>query len=509
MPDFLGSIQQQLNDFWQGLDGGQRVKLLSVVVLSVLIVTVGVYVISKPNYVPLFTTVLNEKDTAEVVNKLNEIGVSHKTDSDGRLTVPENSKDTAKYQLSQANVPKGTTTYADAVSNTKLGTTESDKSRIYVEQKAKEVANSLVENSDTISTAQVFFNISENSSFFGDTEKSTASVKITPRGELSPTQVEGIARFVANSMQGLDPKNVEVVDNNMIVLKDYDDPSTAGADKQYTLIQTVKKNKEKEIRDVLSNQSTEYDDVKVVTNLKLDFDTEVTDAKTLEPVIDGTGAIINKSEKIESLTNGSSGGVPGTDSNTGTTTYPSTDSSSGSSYKNSDTVTNYGYNEKVTKSSKALGQVDLENSTVAVSLYYGRSVDQVPSQEVINKVINIVSKATGLSSDKISVETFKIAKETAQKSSFSLVQLLQKYGAFALAIILIGLLAVGVFVGPKKIKIEGMPTGLKLPKLPEAELEEIVMEEKSEVKKQIDKFIKQKPEAVANLLRNWLTEDWE
>ena len=40
-------------------------------------------------------------------------------------------------------------------------------------------------------------------------------------------------------------------------------------------------------------------------------------------------------------------------------------------------------------------------------------------------------------------------------------------------------------------------------------LPEIEIEERSEVKKQLEKFVKQKPEAVAQLLRNWLTEDYE
>jgi len=31
----------------------------------------------------------------------------------------------------------------------------------------------------------------------------------------------------------------------------------------------------------------------------------------------------------------------------------------------------------------------------------------------------------------------------------------------------------------------------------------------SNVKEQIDKFAKEKPESVAQLLRNWLNEDWE
>ena len=42
------------------------------------------------------------------------------------------------------------------------------------------------------------------------------------------------------------------------------------------------------------------------------------------------------------------------------------------------------------------------------------------------------------------------------------------------------------------------------------ELEEIELKETLETKRQIEKFVDEKPEAVANLLRNWLTEDeWE
>ena len=44
----------------------------------------------------------------------------------------------------------------------------------------------------------------------------------------------------------------------------------------------------------------------------------------------------------------------------------------------------------------------------------------------------------------------------------------------------------------------------------QVELEEIEVKENLETKRQIDKFVDEKPEAVANLLRNWLSdEDWE
>ena len=42
----------------------------------------------------------------------------------------------------------------------------------------------------------------------------------------------------------------------------------------------------------------------------------------------------------------------------------------------------------------------------------------------------------------------------------------------------------------------------------ETELEEIDAEGKSEVSLLIEKFVEENPDAVANLLRNWLQEDW-
>ena len=41
------------------------------------------------------------------------------------------------------------------------------------------------------------------------------------------------------------------------------------------------------------------------------------------------------------------------------------------------------------------------------------------------------------------------------------------------------------------------------------ELEDIGVQQKSDTRLMIEKFVDENPEAVANLLRNWLTEDWE
>jgi flagellar M-ring protein FliF len=44
---------------------------------------------------------------------------------------------------------------------------------------------------------------------------------------------------------------------------------------------------------------------------------------------------------------------------------------------------------------------------------------------------------------------------------------------------------------------------------PVEEIEEIGLEDKSDARKTVEKFVEDNPEAVANLLRNWLQEDWQ
>ena len=43
---------------------------------------------------------------------------------------------------------------------------------------------------------------------------------------------------------------------------------------------------------------------------------------------------------------------------------------------------------------------------------------------------------------------------------------------------------------------------------PEATIEDIDVETKSETRKMVEKFVDENPEAAAILLRNWLTDEW-
>jgi len=56
--------------------------------------------------------------------------------------------------------------------------------------------------------------------------------------------------------------------------------------------------------------------------------------------------------------------------------------------------------------------------------------------------------------------------------------------------------------------LETAAVGAEVTDVPE-EIVDLNVEEPSELKKQIDKFAQENPDAVAQLLRNWIADDWE
>ncbi len=81
-----------------------------------------------------------------------------------------------------------------------------------------------------------------------------------------------------------------------------------------------------------------------------------------------------------------------------------------------------------------------------------------------------------------------------------------------LIVVILGLLAFVIFRSMRGEKTEEVEEELSVESLlqstPETELEDIELEAKSETRKLIEKFVDENPEAAANLLRNWLNEDW-
>ena len=80
-----------------------------------------------------------------------------------------------------------------------------------------------------------------------------------------------------------------------------------------------------------------------------------------------------------------------------------------------------------------------------------------------------------------------------------------------LIVLILGLLAFVILRSMRQAKVEEAEPEVSISEIlqstPPEELEEIGVEDKSEARKIVEKFVEDNPDAAANLLRNWLNED--
>ena len=524
MPEIFTKMFKSLSDFWKGLDKSQKTRIYITAALVAIFVGVGLFLIARPSY----TTVIqdaSDQDIAEMQKILTEKGISYQlTDDKKGIIVDVKDSDQAHFELVSAGYPKNGLTFADALSNIKINTTESDKKHIWQQLDESDIARQL-KLFKNVKDASVTITKPEKTLFIDDTNPSDvkAAVTIIPNGEITLALAQSIVKTVASSVEGLDPKNVTVVDEaGNILNSESTDTAIEKTSTQYEMKQRVKNDLEKNVRSILNGRFDSFDSASVVVNPILDFDTLTQQSKEISnPNGMETGAIVSRQEEKEEVKNGDTGAVAGMESNPGTTpSYPMGSTDAGS-YKRSDVTENWAYNESNKQVEKSIGEVIPEKTTAAITLLYGNRIadDSKLTDELIAQVKDLVSKATGIPFANVSVTKLKVVPpETVTPStSETIMALIDQYGLLALLFIMFVVLLIIAFPRKKKEKlvpalaVSGVEFENKynIPEIKHESLPEIDIEERSEVKKQLEKFVKQKPDAVAQLLRNWLTDDFE
>ncbi|MGI6778753.1 MAG: flagellar basal-body MS-ring/collar protein FliF [Acetivibrionales bacterium] len=529
MPEFFSRLKQQVTDFWNNLEKSQKTRIIITSAVVIVAVAAGMILLTRPNYMTLIRNA-DPKEVGEMSSILSENNIWSRVENNGTsITINTKDNNAAQIALAQEGYPKGGMTFEDAISLISISTTESDKKHIWKQQKISDIAQKL-EMLDNIEQATVNLAIPERSIFItSDNEqpKPTAYVMVKPKEKLTPKQVEGIIMIVSRSVEDLDPMDVTVVDNNSNILNTQSgDYFIDTANSQEELRLKRERDLEKKVYEYFSGgEFDSFDTLRVVANVVLDFDKEKSQIKSIaNPDGMDEGAIISRETKSIELENAAQGGVPGMDTNPGNEGAPTYQigEDGNSSYSEQHNIENFGYDETLSEREKATGKLMPDESSMAISLWYGKKVqnDSSLTDEFINEVRVAASLATGIPANNITVNKLKLAAPEIIEPSASerIRQLVSDYGFFAIIILLvIGFLIAAL---PRKKKEEepelavaadaaAMLSKFGVPEHEEISIPEIDLEERSEVKKQIEKFVRQKPESVAQLLRNWLSDEWD
>lgn len=290
----------------------------------------------------------------------------------------------------------------------------------------------------------------------------------------------------------------------------------------------AEKNMINNVRRVLLG-TNEFDNVEVSPNLVLDFSNQKSTEHTYTPAEGQTQGVLSHEDLFASENVSDVGGVPGTDSNDDDTTYVLEDNSNSRS-STTEESRDYLPNEKITTIETPSGVINYASSSLAASLIQYNVVreEDVDAQGLLDGVsweeyklannertrieldeefYNAAANATGIPVDNITLVAYsENLFFDAEGSAITATDVLQ----ILLIIVILALLAFVVLRSMKSEKHEEEEEELTVETLLQSDvaLEEISSENESEEKKLVSKFVEENPEAAANLLRNWLNEDW-
>lgn len=533
MPETISHISQQLTDKWNELEKSNKIRFIAIIGTIIAIISVIAVLLSKPKMVTLVKN-LETKQASQVAELLDKETIDYKLQDNG-TTILINSKEAnkAKLLMARENVPKGRFTFEDAMSNS-MSTTESEKRVKLHKAKESQIASAL-ETIEYVDNAQVNLVIPDaDNSFLESKQKASAAVILELSAPITNKQINGIANFVSRSVENLDTQDINIIDtegNNLYI------GEQAELDGTYSTQQEQKVFAEQDLKNKVAELIGKmYDDVRISPNLVFDYDQYVeTKEKYESPIPDSNKGIVTAEKTVDtSSTNTQTGAEPGQVPNGGEIPNYQLGGDQDSESKSKSKEANYAVDKTVSSTTKGLGKVDVDASSIAVYAFRNKVYKQEevekrlpPAQtweefKELNKeqlplpvdeaLIDSIKKATGLQN--VAVQSFEnpifIEQEPFKLS-------MQSYIPYIILMLFLTALGYGIykFTSPKEIielepelSVEEMLQTAK--KQQEPPLEDIEFGEDLEVKRQIEKFVDEKPEAVASLLRNWLADDeWE
>ncbi|MDF2906548.1 MAG: hypothetical protein K0R34_1869 [Herbinix sp.] len=529
MAERLKQIPRQLLDLWNKYTSKQKTIIISVFCVVVFAFALLIFLMQRVEY-EVLTISETTKDASDVIELLKAEEITYKLGED-ELTVSVDAKSysDAILLIASNDMPSTGLTVDELLSNS-LSTTNSDRTlklNLYLQNQLRNYIRTM----EGVEDAQVYYIPTETgNSILTEVQDTSASVLLTVNDDFQVQTAETIAETVASVIGNKTAEKVKVADQEGNLL-------FGGEQDLYSGSANSNEDFKERLRNTFINNlymgllKSGYDDAEIMPNLTFNMD-KVTELYTEYLPAEGQDqGLFSHSYTYTSENANTSGGVPGTDSND-ETDYMIEDSNS---TNGSVEIEEYDYlpNERVTNTEFEIGAIVPEQSSISIVLRkvinykeedleleglladisfeeYALQNDGSRMAEVDPSVLKMVSLATGISEDRISISAYE---QPVFLPKAQTVRSWTDYLQIVLAVLIVGLLIFVVFKGVGPVEVTELEPELSVEQLlattkEHQSIEDIEFNEVSEVRRMIEKFVDEKPEAVAQLLRNWLNEDW-
>ena len=534
MADKLKEIPGKILEWWNKFTSRQKTIIIMITAAVAFTFVIIVYTFTKPDYTRL-GTYENTSTAAKIVEILEGAGITHKESSDA-LTVEVLSDQLAQAKMaiaSEGYVPDDLK-YRDYVESN-MSTTAADRRgqetdfyTNYIENMFSKAAN--------VKDVDVMLTMAENTGRLSETkQESHAYIQATVTDEFTSANAKAMAKGIATCIGNDTTANITIVDQNFnILFVGGEEYSAMGvADSIQELQNQASLWMTNQVKKVLLG-TKQYSMIEVASHLDVDFSSYTREVTEYYTNTDDPNGYITHQDLVNSETTNNVEGIPGTDSNGGNLTdYENPDYNGGSS-SYSESATDYRQNVSNTVTNGPAGSINYSNSSLSVSMICYREYDEEnverqglldgitwedfkeANRESIKKEVDpeffqMVANASGISEDRITIVAYEEPR-FYDKEGFALSA--TDITSIVMIILILALLAFVILrsMGPRKKAVEEeaeLPVEEILQSTqPESTVEDIDLEAKFEMRKMVEKFVDENPEAAANLLRNWLNEDW-
>lgn len=479
----------------------------------------------RPEYSLLFSN-LSAEDSGQIAQKLQELKVPFKA-TEGGIMVPKDKVYELRMTMAASGLPQGGAVGFELFDKVEFGTTEFVQKLNYRRALQGELGRS-VSSLAEVERARVHISIPERSLFQSDKFRPKASVLVKLRAgrKLSDDRVQGIVHLVSSSVEGMDTKDVSVVDSTGTMLTRMSDESGVGlSSTQLDYQKTVEKEYEERIIAILE-PVVGAGKVKAQVAATLDF----TQRESTEEKFDPEGQVVRSEQRGNEKSDSSGrGGVPGVTSNIPDKASNAQPSASSSNSASQNEVINYEISKVVSHTTNAAAQLKRLTAAVLVDGAYDKTSGNYSPRkdEDVRNYENLVKKAIGFQlerNDEVSVTNmpFEVAVEEMPEEKRDYVALAMsalKYLAPFIVVVLFFLLVIRPVIrllSPREtaesLRISERTQALAgaggrslsgEPPLPELETESARI---TGVKGQVLDWVEKNPKKAADLVRGWLED---
>ena len=394
--DFLRQLYEQLANIWKPLDLQRRI-LASVVFASVVIVLLAMsFWQASPSYTVLFAN-LQTDDAADVVDRLKTAGIPYKISGEGTtILIPDKSVAETRLTLAQEGVPRGGGVGYEIFDRTRLGITSFEQ-KVNLKRATEGELARTINQFNEVKWSRVQIVIPEDRLFTEQQREPTAAVLLNlfPNRTLGRNQVRAVQRLVANSIEGMQPQNVTILDQHASALTT---PSGAGftsselSGSQFELRSRVEKHFQRKLLSMF-DRIVGPDKSAVSVSVDLDFDK----IEKTEEKYDPDGAVVRSEErqKESTTTPGSfSEGVAGISANLPTIAQPASLSIGGPQKQTSSTLTNFEISKTIEHIIKSPSTMKGVSVSIVVDGAYKTGVDDEgkPTREYVARTDDEIEK---------------------------------------------------------------------------------------------------------------------